>query len=153
MKKEVFLAISIGFILGLVITFGIWTANKSLKNLPQASGPTPTSISATSSPDSPTSTPPPDLSAPKLPLSITAPADESLVTRSALTLSGKTTAGAAVSITFEKGEQVVEADTTGSFTTDITLEGGYNLITVTALDKTGNSTTQKLTVTFTTAAI
>ncbi|MCJ7829738.1 hypothetical protein MUP50_01460, partial [Patescibacteria group bacterium] len=31
MKKEILIAIIIGFVLGLVITFGIWTANKSLK--------------------------------------------------------------------------------------------------------------------------
>ena len=32
MKKEILIAILIGFILGLIITFGIWTANKSLKD-------------------------------------------------------------------------------------------------------------------------
>ncbi len=38
MRKEVLVAIIIGFGLGLVITFGIWTANKALKT---AAPPTP----------------------------------------------------------------------------------------------------------------
>ena len=40
MKKELVLAITIGFILGLIITGGIYVANKSLKNLPRPSLPT-----------------------------------------------------------------------------------------------------------------
>ena len=38
-KKEVLIAIIIGFGLGLVITFGIWTANRALKtSAPQEEG-------------------------------------------------------------------------------------------------------------------
>ena len=41
MRKEVLVAIIIGFGLGLVITFGIWTANKALKNTSTDSAETP----------------------------------------------------------------------------------------------------------------
>lgn len=153
MKKEVFLAISIGFVLGLVITFGIWTANKSLKNLPQAqASPTPT-LTDSSTPDS---TPAPKNDTPSsetLPLTVSAPMDEALVTKSTITVTGKTSPNAAVSMTYESGEQVVEADASGNFTAEVKLEGGYNLILLTAYTKSGESKSLSLTVTYTTAAI
>jgi hypothetical protein len=53
----------------------------------------------------------------------------------------------------ESGEEVFEADGGGNFSVEITLEGGYNFITVTATDKDGNTATETRTVTYTTAKI
>ncbi|MBI2008595.1 hypothetical protein HYS82_02985 [Candidatus Amesbacteria bacterium] len=149
MKKEVFLAVAIGFGLGLVITFGIWTANKSLKES-QLTRPSPT--------PEPTSTPTSSISpSPSSPvtvtLTVTSPEDESLVTKDTVTITGKTTANASVTIVSELGEQIISADSSGNFTADVELEGGYNNLTITAFDSAGNSNSQTITVTYTTAKV
>jgi hypothetical protein len=147
MKKEVFLAISMGFVLGLIITFGIWTANKSLKQ----SSPS-TAISASPSPAisvSPTATPQPG----NLSLVITAPENEALTASSTLTVTGKTSPNTTVALVYDLGDQIIQSDANGNFTTDITLEGGFNTISVTAFDTKGNQSTQSLTVTYTTVKI
>lgn len=148
MKKEVLLAISIGFILGLVITFGIWTANKSLvglkKNTP---APTPTVIATDTTP---LPTTPPTTSST---LTITSPDDEAFSSKNTITISGKTTAGATVVIIYEGNDDVVLADANGNFSDDIDLITGFNTINVSAFDNTGNKATANLTVTYSTAKI
>lgn len=144
MKKEVILAIAIGFALGLVITFGIWTANKSLKNLPQAG------ISPTPSPTAVSPTPtPPEANA----LTISSPDDEALINDNSVTISGQTTANSTVLVVWEQDEQVVAADTSGNFSLVVDLVAGYNVITVYAYDTPGNESSKSLTVTYTTAKI
>ena len=143
MKKEVFLAISIGFILGLIITFGIWTANKSLKQLPQTT-PTPSPVPVTSLSPTPSSS---------VTLTLTSPEDESLTSQNSVTVSGKTFPNASVAITSESGEQIITADSSGNFSSSVDLDGGYNTITAAAFDQTGNSSSQSVTVTYTTSKI
>jgi len=147
MKKEVILAIAIGFALGLVITFGIWTANKSLKNLPKASQPTPTSEAVAATPASTPS------SNQTISLTISSPADESLTNSNKTTVSGTTVANAIVVIFSEDSQQIVSADDKGNFTADMGLVGGYNTIRVAAFDFSGNTTEQSITITYTTAKI
>lgn len=143
MKKEVILAIAIGFALGLVITFGIWTANKSLKNLPQPS-PTTTSLVPSPTPTSQQTT---------NQLTISAPEDELLTSSDTVTLSGKAPTGSTVIVTYEDGEKVLTTDASGNFTTSIDLISGFNIITVYAYDISGNESSQSLTVTYSTAKI
>ena len=54
MRKEIIIAIGVGFVIGLIITFGIYTANKALKQksqptaeLPQAETPLPSPVDET----------------------------------------------------------------------------------------------------------
>ncbi|MDO8487950.1 MAG: hypothetical protein Q7S31_01370 [bacterium] len=145
MKKEVILAITIGFALGLVITFGIWTANRSLKNLPVNPASTPLTVAATPTPSSD--------QAQKVSLALTTPADEALVTTNKITVSGKTVAAAAVIILSENGQQALAADDKGEFSLEVSLVGGYNTIRVIVFDKDGNTTEQSVVVTYTTAKI
>lgn len=141
MKKEVFLAISIGFALGLVITFGIWTANRSLKNAKLATTPTPSPTAI------PLSTPTTQVTTGKL--TITSPEDESLVNTPQITLTGKTDANTPVAITYEDNkQQIVTSDASGDFKAIIDLVSGYNTINITVL---GN--TQTIIVTYSTAKI
>lgn len=147
MKKEVFLAIAIGFALGLVITFGIWTANKSLKSLPQ---PSPTSTDQTL--DNPKATPNPTPVS-NFQLTISAPDDEAVLATNKVTVTGKTAEKATVVLVYENASQIISADASGNFTADITLVTGYNVILITAFDKLGNSAQSQLTVTYTTAKI
>lgn len=148
MKKEVLVAIGVGFGLGLVITFGIWTANKSLKQLgaPKvAASPLPTITSPSPTPDSPKVV---------SDLVITSPENEALVNKSGLTVTGKFLPKSAITITYEEDATIVETDASGDFSADIDLIGGYNTIVVTGIDlSTGVESTQTLIVTYTTAKI
>ncbi len=143
MKKEVILAIAIGFALGLVITFGIWTANKSLKNLP-SSQPTPTPVTVAGEP---TTTASPNQA---ISLTLSSPADEALVNASKVTVSGQTTANAVVTILAENGQQIISADASGDFSAEVSLVAGYNVIRVVASDKDGNMVEQSVTITYST---
>lgn len=144
MKKEVFLAVFVGFILGLIITFGIWTANKSLKNQPAPLTQTPPENT------SPTPIPP---SNNQLSLNVDSPEDESISSTSSVSLSGKTSPRLPVVITWETGQTIAVADDTGVFEADIKLEGGYNRINLAVYDNQGNSATKDLLVTYTTSKI
>ena len=148
MKKEVFLAIAIGFALGLVITFGIWTANKSLKNLPKSS---PAPSIAPQSEVGPTPAPTNQVTGNLL--TITSPADEALVNTPKITLTGTAVPSSIITVIYEDGQVVTTADASGNFSLDVPLVGGYNIIKVTAFDKSGASSEQTLTVTYTTAKI
>ncbi len=147
MKKEVFLAIAIGFALGLVITFGIWTANKSLKNLPSAKPtPTPETVAVTPTPTSASQTA-------QTSLTLSSPSDEALVTTNKVTVVGKASPQAVVVILSEDGQQIITADAKGEFTTAVTLVPGYNSLRVQAYDPDGNMSESNAVVTYTTAKI
>ncbi len=142
MKKEVVLAISIGFALGLIITFGIWTANQSLKNLPQPSPKASVSPSPT-----------PSNQVTNNQLTINSPDDESLVAADTTTVSGTTTAGATLLIVSESGEQTSVADASGNFSVDVDLITGFNTITVYSYSTDGQESSKSLTTTYSTAKI
>jgi hypothetical protein len=151
MKKEVFLAVAVGFVLGLIITFGIWTANNSLKN---SSRPQQTADNSVNVIPSPTGTPETPNTGNQIPLSLISPAaDETLVNTDSLSISGKTVPGAVVAITYESGKNILVADNNGNFSLDIKLDGGYNRITATAYDKDGNTNTAQMLITYTTSKI
>jgi len=139
-RKEVLIAIIIGFGLGLVITFGIWTANRALEtSAPQKQAPL---VEET------TPTPVPGLS-----LILTSPEDNSISSEEKIEVSGLTTPGATVVILYQEGEKILEADQEGSFSTEITLVGGANEIKISAFDQEGNQAEKTLTVVYSTAEI
>lgn len=142
MRKEVLIAIIIGFALGLVITFGIWTANKALTGrkaeVPPEAEVTP-EVQVTPTPS--------------FFLEIISPEDESISDKEKITLSGKTLPGTVVAIAWEKGEDVVEAEEDGSFETEVTLVSGTNEIFVTAFEPEGEETTKSLNIVYSTAEI
>ena len=148
MKKELFLAITIGFILGLIITGGIYVANKSLKGLPTDSQAQPTP-----EPTAAQVTPTPQPSTNSSLLTVSAPENELLTDKSSVTVSGKAQVGSTVVVTGENSEEVLAPDATGAFTTTVDLESGYNTITIVAFDKTGVQAKTVLTVTYSTAKI
>jgi len=146
MKKEILIAIAIGFILGLVITFGIWTANKSLQqnNKTQKTevGENQPIVTETSSTEDG-----------QIPLTISSPEDNSLVDQEKIEIVGKTKAGATIVILYEKGEEVFQADEQGEFSQEITLVGGANEIKITVFDTEGNEANQSLNLVYSTAEI
>jgi len=146
MKKEILIAIIIGFVLGLVITFGIWTANKSLKE------------GATTQPKEVTENetniiPVPTQTEEKLPLTIISPENNALVNQEKLEIVGKTSPKAVVAVVYEEGEKIIEADEGGDFKQEITLVGGGNEITISAFDNEGNEASKTLNLVYSTAEI
>ena len=142
MKKEVLIAIITGFALGLLITFGVWTANRAIKKAaPQKEAPVETKT--------PTPTPP----KPELSLMVLSPEENSISDQEEIEVSGKTGPGATIVILYQEGEKILEADEEGNFKTTITLLGGSNEIEISAYDTEGNETSKTLTVVYSTAEI
>lgn len=141
MRKEVLIAIIIGFGLGLVITFGIWTANKALKETAPATTAPTEEVEVTPMP------------APTLELVITSPENNTISEKEIVELSGQTAPRAIIAITYPEGEKLLEADEDGSFSTEISLIGGDNLIKISAFNDEGDETTKTLTVVYSTAEI
>lgn len=142
MKKEVLIAIVIGFALGLVITFGIWTANQALKK-PAVEEIPPSEVETALTP-----TPMPEFS-----LLITSPEDNSISSKTSIEVNGQTIPSAIVVILYQEGEKILEADGNGNFSTEITLAGGENEITISAYDQEDNEISKTLTVVYSTAEI
>ena len=142
MRREVVIAIVLGFVLGLLITGGIWWTTKS----PQ------TDISDQSSDVSLTPSPTEFLSK-EIPLKISEPKNESIVETASVKLKGETLPRAVVVIIYPEGESIVEADNEGDFEGTVTLKGGANEIKVTVYDEKGSKREEIITLVYSTAEI
>lgn len=141
MKKEVLIAIIAGLILGLVITLGIYTANRSL-NLQRAkkqlmSAPTPTAMPAVNNKS----------------LNITSHENYDLIDQSGITLSGVAWPDAVVALISEADSQIIRADGEGIFVFETRLIKGFNEIAIIASDESGTTQTQNLVLTYSTNKI
>lgn len=141
MKKEVIIAILVGLVLGLIITFGIYTANQAVKkqnqttNLPSnGAHPSPSPIAAGK-------------------LEITEPEDNLVVNQSKITVSGITEAKNAVAVLTEESEQLILADEEGVFSTEVVLVSGANEIKIITMDKNNQKQEKFLTIVYSTAKI
>ncbi len=142
MKKEVLIAIIIGFALGLLITFGIWTANKAILTKSEAQ-PEEKEAKEIVEP-----TPPIGFT-----LNILSPQDEALIDTNKAEIKGSSVAAAIIVIAAENEEKIIEADENGSFATEVSLVRGINEITITAFNQEGEKTSQTLNVVYSTAEI
>lgn len=141
MKKEVLIAIITGFALGLLITFGLWTANRAIKKTaPQEEVA-----------EEETALPTPLQS--ELSLTILSPQDNAISNQEEIEVSGNTASEAVVVILYQDGEKILEADEEGNFETTISLLAGSNEIEITAYDQEGNEISEVLTVVYSTAEI
>ena len=139
MKKEVVLAIIVGFSLGLVITFGIYTARRALRR----QAPVISSPEASPSP-SPT---------PSHGLTITSPAEEALLDQDKVTLQGLTTPNSLVTIITPQDNLLVTANSAGEFQIQISLVGGVNHLQIVSLTPDGQRAEANLTLVYSTATI
>lgn len=133
MKKEILLAVLIGLVFGLIITYGIYRATIAISSPPRNTSPT-----VTPSPMEET------LSNPNL--TIISPADETVLTERAVTIAGHTLHNSYVVIFVNDEENITTPDEEGNFSIQTTLESGSNIITVHALDEDGRVSKQELTV-------
>lgn len=145
MKKEVLLAIIIGFLMGLIIVFGVWQANKTFKTIGLKGEVSPSPESTI------TSTPAPTV--PSSALIITFPEDNFLSNKEKIEIKGKAPISSSIVILYEEGEKIIEADEEGNFQTEITLVGGDNEITISAYTPEGEEITKTLNVVYSTAEI
>ncbi len=145
MRKEVLVAIIIGFGLGLVITFGIWTANKALKNTSTDSAETPAPLEE----EIETALIP----ASTLELLITSPENNTVSEKETIEIVGQTAVKAIISIIYPNGEKLLEAGEDGNFSTEISLVGGDNQIKISAFSSEGDEISKTLTIVYSTAKI
>lgn len=139
MPKEITFAILIGFVLGLLITFGVYTANKAIKEqVKQAK----TETAAPTNPSPSTTT--------QNTLTLSEPLDEELFTEPEITVSGRTNPHALVAILPESGEFLIEADADGFFSQKITLENGINSVSIVSTDAFGSQAQTTLVLTYST---
>lgn len=143
MKKEIIVAIVVGFALGLIITFGIWTANKAIKARPEVAF----------EEEIVTPTPEPTPTPTGFTLKILSPEDNALVDTSEVELKGSAVANAVIVIAEEDGEKIIEADENGSFATEISLIKGINEITITAFSPEGEEASKTLGLVYSTTEI
>ena len=140
MRKEIFYAIFAGSILGLVIAFGVWRTNSTLK-------PSPTPV-ASADGQKTTGNPSNNTKTLGFDLTIAKPGDGDLFTQNPVTISGITKAGSLVTISTEDQDFMLQAENNGSFSQDVTLLGGTNQIVVTSFDGNGDSVVKELTVVY-----
>ena len=153
MRREAVLAIVIGFSVGIIISAGLLLGRKNIRqkiNLrwptrrtEETSLPTPTQVEeeAIATPETPVA------------LTITSPEDESIINEEKIVLTGETTPSAIISIVYEEGEALGEADENGDFSFEIPLIGGTNEIVITAYSLEGGEAGKEITVVYTTAKI
>lgn len=138
----------LGFALGLVITFGIWSANRALKEKETAEI---TEVTAEEDTQTPKITP--IITSTAFSLAVISPEDESLQNKDKIPLSGTTEPGSVVAILTENNEYIIEADGTGKFETEIPLVAGTNEITIIATNINGDEATKTINVVYTTVEI
>lgn len=139
MKKEVVLAIIVGFSLGLIITLGIYTARRALRRQTPLTSPPETSASP-----SPT---------PSHGLTITSPTEEALLDQDKVILQGLTTPNSLVTVITPQDNLIVTANSAGEFQTQISLVGGVNQLQIVALTPDGQRAETSLTLTYSTVII
>jgi len=137
MKKELLVVILGSFILGLVITGGVWTANNAL-NLQKGKNP---KINSKSQPLvnvslTPTLSP--------FFLTIIKPENQSISNTNQIVVSGNTLPNLPVVLIWENGEDIIQSDSAGNFDDEVSLISGVNDISVTVYSQNGNQVTKKI---------
>lgn len=128
MKKEVAIAIVIGLFLGLLVTFGIYTARRSSSSVQKSAD-----MLASTSPDNPNASPVQNS------LVISSPEDGLITSDKEIQVSGTTDPNSFVFI-FVGDEYFMEkADGTGNFSTRIATKAGPMFIVVRTLDESGRT--------------
>lgn len=143
MKKEALIAVIVGLILGLIITVGVYTANRSINQL---------KANKAAQSDTETLPSPPNHLMDKT-LEITSHESFDLINQSEITLSGIAWSDAVIALLTEDQEFLITADEEGIFSFNFDLIKGYNEIQVIATDDTGETSSKSLVLTYSTTKI
>lgn len=145
MRKEVIIAVVLGFALGLIITIGIWSANKAMKTQEETTDINGIQPTVTTSSDNPDST------KTGLSLAISKPEDETIINTEKTTVSGTTEPNTQIAIIAENNEYLLESDEKGIFAQEISLTSGTNEIMITAFADTGEEISKTINVLYSTS--
>ena len=141
MKRDIILAIIVGFIIGVIVALILTNLPKIVKEgiKLQSSKPiaTPTVIQVKNTTSS-------------LELTLDLPKDESISDTKSIEVSGQTKASMTVFIESEIDQMTVESNDAGGFAAKINLSEGVNTIFLTVYDEAGNSNTKNLNIFYTT---
>ncbi|MDQ5951263.1 MAG: hypothetical protein QG639_540 [Patescibacteria group bacterium] len=133
MKKEVLIAILIGFGLGLTITYGIYRLRTALEDQPQ------TIADIVNS----TNTPVPEAQSM---IALLTPEDGAIQTETSTTIAGSTVANSMVVLIVNDADYIQQSDESGNFSFPVELKAGSNVITAYVLNENGEVMTKEKTV-------
>lgn len=139
MKKELFFAVIIGLLVGLVITYGIYRARTGVPKQTVNTKTTATDATGSATTDSGN-------------LILSSPEDESVQTSASVTIAGTTLADSFVVIFVNNKENITTADQSGNFSIATQLDSGSNIIRVHSLQEDGTIFQTERTVIFLTDA-
>lgn len=145
MRKEVLLAIMVGAFIGSTIAFGIWRANKAFLPAKQ--------VEATQTPNTITDKTSSDQTQTNVAqgsLLVTEPENNAVVATEKVTVKGAYLPNATIVIASTEGQAIVQSDKEGSFSAEISLTGGPNIVHISAYDSEGNESTNTLTIIYST---
>jgi hypothetical protein len=136
MKKEVVIAILLGLCLGLIVTFGVWTANQAAKD--RKTRQTVEVIQTSPTP------------AAHIQLSINSPQNNLVLTTDKVKVNGQAQPGSVIVLSSDENDVFTQADEGGFFSTTFPLVKGSNDITITSIDSNNQTQEKKLTIVYTT---
>ncbi len=139
MKKEMIISVLVGLFFGLIIVYGVYTAQSSLSKNNQ----TTEELGVSPSPDD---------SEEEIGgnLSLHSPEDEIIVNEPLTTVTGTTLANSYVVIFINDEEHITNANESGNFSIEGELELGSNIIEVHVIDEDGKTIVKERTVIYTT---
>ncbi len=146
MRKEVVVAIVLGFLLGLLIVGGFWWTNQ------RPASP----VGQTEEKEQPLSSEEIPVQASEEPLvfvRVNYPEEGAIIETSEVRISGQTVPGAVVVLIYAEGETIVTADDQGDFVGTALLTGGANEVKVVSYDYQGNKDEATLTIVYSTAKL
>jgi hypothetical protein len=132
MHKETGVAIGVGLGLGLLVTFGYYFVRSQSTSDPTTPTVADQAAEATENAE--------EASAPTQALELTSPEIGQITQQDQLQVAGQTSPDAVVVVFVNKDETIITADSSGAFSTTVTLENGANFITVTTVSEDGQTT-------------
>jgi hypothetical protein len=143
MKKEIIFAVSIGLIVGLIITFGMYRAQQAMK------GASTINSSITDALTSPQTSSANQQSEDAF--LVTQPEDESLVTEASIHVSGQTYPNSTIVVLGGTTEAIGSSDDKGNFSVAVNLQSGANILSIRVLNPNYNTLEVVRSVIFSTA--
>lgn len=136
MKKEVLIAIAIGLVMGLIITYGFYRVKNTVSSAPTTD--LAAEIASSSASPKVVST-----------IAIHSPEEGLIQSEPVLKVAGTTTASSLVVLNYEDQSVLTESDDSGNFSFDIELSEGPHILTVSVIENDGSITTEERTVVIT----
>ena len=133
MRKEIVVAIVAGVLVGLIIAFGVWRANRAI-DLNPGNENTPQDTQVISD----------------FGLTLVSPSNRQIVSEDAVVVSGATSANSTVVILTVQDEYLAQADAEGAFEIEVELVAGLNQLAVYAFDQNLQTATEHINVVYST---